>query len=177
MAPSGRLIYAVAALAGALIGIVAANFVSAGIGGGVIAGGPWSYSLQAQPARASLAERAAASSSALTLERSEAIEFIAETDSEGAVLTSSCAYQISGIIPVARFWSLAVYNGDGTAVNGKSVAHGDKSQVRVTLGGEDGLAAGEGEFRIVLRLFNPASDMAANPQAARLPSIKRGECK
>lgn len=172
---SGTAIYAAASLAGLIFGIGGAYLAAAQFGGGMAGEGPWRYEVQAQTSRASLVERAAASSGNLSLERTEAIEFIAVSDSAGETLRAACTYEVTGIVPQSRYWSLATYDEEGAAIAGKNAAAGTNNPLRVALGGK-GLATGTGEFRLMLRLYNPPAATADDPSRARLPAIKRGAC-
>ena len=44
----------------------------------------------------------------------EGIQFISSRDASGLPLNSQCSYRISGALPVARAWTLAAHNVDGS---------------------------------------------------------------
>jgi hypothetical protein len=81
--------------------------LQATVGFGAIALGPWTAFPAAQTIDADpYAKAHRARDGKLLLGAAEGLAFTAATDSEGRRLFSACSYEISGITPPARLWTL-----------------------------------------------------------------------
>lgn len=57
-----------------------------------------------------------ARSGALPLGLADGVEFVARTDNSGAPLDGRCEVLLSGVTPLARFWTLALYDQEGRLI-------------------------------------------------------------
>lgn len=125
----------------------------------------------------------------LPLGAAEGLAFEATTDSNGNKLQKNCSYQIAGITSTTRLWTLVAYGRDGTlvkqeAVGGSSIHSGnivrypDSSfEINVSYSPNSGNwlpISGEGDFKLVLRLYD--TPIASNsgiikPQMPRITLI------
>ncbi|MDO9417332.1 DUF1214 domain-containing protein [Pararhizobium sp.] len=81
--------------------------LKATVGFGAITLGPWQAFPVAQTADADpYAKAHRARAGRLLLGGTEGLSFIAPVDSSGAVLRGNCSYEIAGLTPPARFWTL-----------------------------------------------------------------------
>lgn len=185
--------YALAVIAGALLGLLSLWMALGGAGTAVVGSGPWLASRDAGSPDADASTRARVSLFGLfALNPSETAYYSAETDSEGRSLSGQCRYSVAGAAPDARWWSLTVYGADGYLMpesNGR-YALGATNTSRTPDGGiaialrpsltredvRDVLVTGPGTFNLLLRLYNPAPAIAADPTTARLPAIVREGC-
>ncbi len=126
----------------------------------------------------------------LALSAREALYFNLAEDQDGRALSDSCAYELAGREPAARWWSVTMYADDGFLVQNSDHAHSiDASQVRP---GPDGVwrariapvrgdaaywlssRAARRNFSLTLRVYNPQRDFRAS--AETLPALTRLTC-
>jgi hypothetical protein len=158
--------------------------------------GPWaSWLSEGNPLADAYTKAHLARSGRLPLTSTVARYFVATTDSEGRTLTSDCDYLIEGFPLNARWWSLAVYDEDGTSIDNPSkrfsfnseeaIRHADGTY-HVNLARharpENWLSSGDDKDRylmLVLRVFGPretdSSGIGFVP-TERLPKIERKAC-
>lgn len=155
--------------------------------------GPWQASPFAGSVNAGLYTRARIALDGLfALNRAEAIYFGASRDDNHRPLRASCSYLVEGSPPAARWWSITAYGDDNYLI--ANAANRFSYNMRNLEAGADGafkliaspvaqpgnwLPTGTtgGGFKLLFRLYDPAADIAANPAAARLPSIRQvGDC-
>lgn len=125
----------------------------------------------------------------LPLGAAEGLAFEATTDSNGNKLQKNCSYQIAGITSTTRLWTLVAYGRDGTlvkqeAVGGSSIHSGNivrypDSSFEINVGYSPNSGnwlpiSGEGDFKLVLRLYD--TPIASNsgiikPQMPRITLI------
>jgi len=120
----------------------------------------------------------------------EGLGFTARTDSEGRLLDSACTYNIGAVAPIARLWTLTLYDGDGrlpvTELRRRSFTSAEvlrDAQDRFTIALSRTLRPGNwlqlpasGPFTVVLRLYDPPGAAGANLEEADFPVIQRLEC-
>jgi len=120
----------------------------------------------------------------------EGLGFTARTDSEGRPLDSACTYSIGAVAPIARLWTLTLYDGDGrlpiTELRRRTFTSAEvlrDSQDRFTITLSRTLQPGNwlqlpasGPFTVVLRLYDPPGAAGANLEEADFPVIQRLEC-
>lgn len=83
-------------------------------GFGAISLGPWVAYPELQTDKADPFARAHRSGDGkILLGRAEGLVFTASTDQDGGRLSGRCSYEISGLTPPARFWTLRVTDADG----------------------------------------------------------------
>ena len=162
-------------------------------GGDRISVGPWQTSLATGAADAGMHTRAyVALTGLLALNRSETIYFEAHRDDQGNKLRAACSYDISGGPIQARWWSITAYADDNFLIpnsanrysyNVKTLGADPGGRYLIELGPRQRpghwLPTGErgGGFNLLLRLYNPAEEVARAPGLASLPGIKRvGDC-
>lgn len=107
--------------------------------------------------------------------------FIAATDSNGNDLDGDCSYVVSGTLPPARWWSLAVADdaasvlSSGNVITGADGAFSAHVSALATPG--NWLKAPDGGgFELVLRFHGSTGLVKDDPARAALPAIRKGEC-
>jgi hypothetical protein len=166
--------------------------IATGTGFGLLKAGPWESrprtgALDADPyTRASIAR-----SGAIPLGLGEGVAFTARRDSDGAPLVSSCTYRVSGRVPSARAWTLAVEDRRGRvmdnpahryAVTSSEVVRNGEGRVTVAVSRDaqpgNWLPVGDdSRFELVLRLYDtPVGGGAAALDPAAMPAILRTGC-
>ncbi|WEX87693.1 DUF1214 domain-containing protein [Sinorhizobium garamanticum] len=91
--------------------------LKATVGFGSIAIGPWIAFPEAQTASADpYAKAHRARAGELLFGGAEGLIFTAATDDSGARLSAACSYDISGITPPARFWTLYATTSEGVTL-------------------------------------------------------------
>ncbi|OJF95885.1 DUF1214 domain-containing protein [Pararhizobium antarcticum] len=100
------------------VGIASAvSALKATVGFGAIALGPWTAFPDAQTAKADPYARAhRARAGQLLYGGAEGLQFTAAVDDAGATLVSTCRYDITGLTPPARFWTLYAANANDVAL-------------------------------------------------------------
>lgn len=120
----------------------------------------------------------------------EGLGFTARTDSEGRPLDSACTYSIGAVAPIARLWTLTLYDRDGrlpaTDLGRRNFTSAEvlrDSQDRFTIALSRNLQPGNwlqlpasGPFTLVLRLYDPPGAAGANLEEADFPLIQRVGC-
>jgi hypothetical protein len=120
----------------------------------------------------------------------EGLAFFSSRDSAGDALRGSCTYEIHGIFPQARAWTLTTYKPDGQLLVGPSGRSGftsaealvEGAQVRILLSAQpqpgNWLPVVTGDSPVLaLRLYEtPLSAVASALDSARLPEIRRIGC-
>lgn len=134
------------------------------------------------------------------LRESEVIYFVGNQDTEGRPLNTKYNYEIIGTVPTARYWSYTLYGDDYFLVandsnkfgfNMESIEYMDSKNQESVSGvnkthrvmvskeeaGKNWLPAGKKnqDFKITLRLYNPAEAVYTNLSAVELPQIRRIE--
>jgi hypothetical protein len=178
-------------IAGIAAPIAIWRFGAAGQGAVVI--GPWQTSLVTGGVDADMYTRNyVAITALLALNRNEAIYFEAQRDDDGRKLSASCNYDVTGGPIQARWWSITAYADDNFLIpnaanrfsyNVRSLPTAPDGYYSIALGPRERpgnwLPTGNrgGGFNLLLRLYNPDTELAKSPALAKLPSIKRvGEC-
>jgi hypothetical protein len=156
---------------------------------GTIRNGPWQTDLNLSSRRVSLYTRAAAArQTPLALRSSEALYFVAHTDSAGNELRRGRTYSIMGRDPETRWWSVAAYNNDQLIPNPRHRYSYSKTSVRREVDGGWMIrfspreqrgnwlpgSTEDGRLKLVLRCYDPARPLLENPGGANLPVIKSG---
>lgn len=134
----------------------------------------------------------------LALRKEEAVYFIRNEDDEGAPLTESCTYRVSGAQYPARWWSITLYDGDNRLpMNTDQRLSFDQSQAetlypdtaqgwafQISTGAPENPSApwvsskAGGEFDLTLRLYQPDSSVLSDPAGSLVPpSIDRLDCR
>ncbi|WEZ84001.1 DUF1214 domain-containing protein [Rhizobium sp. 32-5/1] len=100
------------------VGIASAvSALKATVGFGAIALGPWVAFPDAQTANADPYARAhRARAGKLLYGGAEGLQFTAAVDDAGAKLSAACSYDITGLTPPARFWTLYAANENDVAL-------------------------------------------------------------
>jgi hypothetical protein len=191
---TGKLFAAAAVLSAAIaIALGSAWWMLSRVSDSTIVVGPWQASPFAGSVNAGLYTRARIALGGLfALNRAEAIYFGASRDDNHRPLRASCSYLVVGSPPAARWWSITAYGDDNYLI--ANAANRFSYNMRNLEAGADGafkliaspvaqpgnwLPTGTagGGFKLLFRLYDPAADVAANPAAARLPSIRQvGDC-
>ena len=156
---------------------------------GGIQNGPWQTDLTLSSGKATLYTRAAAARhTPLALRSSEALYFVAHTDSAGNEFRRGRSYSIVGRDPDTRWWSVAAYNNNHLIPNPRHRYSFSRTSVRREADGrwiirfspreqrENWLpgSAEDGSLKLVLRCYDPAPQLLQNPGAADLPVIAPG---
>lgn len=158
--------------------------------------GPWRVSLLAGGAEADAYTRArVALGGLLALNRGETLYYVAEVDSTGEPLRTRCSYRVQGVAPAARWWSITAYADDfflipndekRYSVDGARAAPDAQGRFAFVTGASRPAVAaavpwvptpGDRGLLLTLRLYQPASAVAQDPQRLALPLIERlGAC-
>ena len=123
------------------------------------------------------------------LQDSEAIYFIANHDNEGKPLNADSQYLIEGQALDAAYWSITLYGEDHFLMtneekrfsyNQVNVHYKDsfKERYQIQLGGNKTMEnhlpmLGQQQVNLLLRLYQPSSELYTNREGIALPSIKR----
>ncbi|MEO8557661.1 MAG: DUF1214 domain-containing protein [Rhodospirillales bacterium] len=155
--------------------------------------GAWHANLDAGSEGAGMFTRARiALNGLLALNRNETIYFAATQDDAGNPLSGACHYEVTGMSPAARWWSITLYGEDlflvGNSANRFSFNQANLARdgsgvfhIVVANARQEGdwlpAPAAPGKFILVLRLYNPDPALAQKPASLAAPSIRvRGEC-
>lgn len=153
--------------------------------------GPWVAWTEVGSPRPDPYTRAYASrSGALQLARAEGIRFSASRDSDGQKLERACTYRVDGTTPVSAFWTLVATDNEGRiisrpgaalAMNSQRLAREDDGRAIIRVSSK--LAAGnwleitgEGNFELVLRLYDTSVFSGFGDFLDGLPAILREAC-
>jgi hypothetical protein len=179
-------------LLGAVLGTGSALLAVRHVGGlGEVRNGPWATPLDGGGVGRGMYQRAAVAVAAtLALSRQEAIYFRAAVDSQGAALTGNCAYTVHGPDLPARWWSVTLYGSDHYLIANPqrrysyasaNIARAPDGSFSIAVGPETRPGnwlntVKTPDIVLLIRLYQPASDAAANPASIKLPAIDRGAC-
>jgi hypothetical protein len=120
----------------------------------------------------------------------EGMGFTASADNDGRPLDSACSYSIGPVAPVARVWTLTLYDQAGrlppTELGRRSFTSAEilrDSQDRFSIALARDVQPGnwlqlpaEGPFTVVLRLYDPPGAAGANLEESDMPVIQRLGC-
>jgi hypothetical protein len=178
---------------GVLVGI-GATFVEIehGKGFAAIEAGPWIGWPRSEASDIDPYSRAIlAYSGKISLTESEAMSFVADSDSDGAEFDPACDYVLKGEIPPARYWTLTLLSPTGALIANPADHHGFTSsellrasdgQFEITLSRHarpgNWLPLGRAsKFILVLRLYDSELNApAAALDAAHMPMLVKGRC-
>ncbi len=154
--------------------------------------GPWTFQPRiGAPDADPYARATAARFGQVPLGVAEGLTLTARRDSSGRPLTPSCGYEISGSMPVARFWTLTVMSPTGTPRGDAGVRTGFTSseilrmadgsfRIELATNARAGnwLPLQEGKpFLLMLRLYDTAAGSTLSAlDAAAFPRISRLTC-
>jgi hypothetical protein len=120
----------------------------------------------------------------------EGMGFTAATDNDGRPLDSACSYSVGPVAPIARVWTLTVYDQAGrlpatdlgrSSFTSAEVLRDAQDRFSVALSREVQagnwlqLPAGS-PFTVVLRLYDPPGAAGANLEQGDMPVIQRLGC-
>jgi hypothetical protein len=159
--------------------------------GGGVSDGPWRTSLQIGSREGGPYLRArVAVHGLLALSREETMYYTAAHDSDGAALDGNCTYSVEGSDPPTRWWSITAYGADDFlipnhanrySVSMNSIARASDGKFAVTLSRAkpegDWIPVIPGRFDLTLRLYNPDTEVVAQPERVALPRIRKGACQ
>lgn len=166
--------------------------------------GAWTTTLLAGSPDADLYTRARIALDALlALGRDETMYYLARADDRGRPLRSACHYQVQGLPPAARWWSITAYADDMFLFDAPNRQYSlNGSEAKLDAQGRFSLVTGPsarpgvmpdaaptapeprwlptpGDRGVVLtlRLYHPAAAIQADPASLRAPSITAlGDC-
>ena len=154
--------------------------------------GPWRTTLEAGSEESGMYTRAGvALIGLLALNKSEAVYYVARTDSEGRPMRSTCDYVVQGLPLPARWWSATLYGRytflipnelERYSYNHKNIEYNSDGSFTIKVSNEpaDGnwLPSGDEKLlHLVLRLYNPGPEVYEHPGEIELPRIVREECR
>lgn len=128
----------------------------------------------------------------IPLGATEGLAFKATRDSLGDQLSLDCDYTLSGLTPPAKLWTLAAYHEDGRLVRPASGGSGalhsgeilrfpDGSfRIQVSERPRPGnwvSLTGDGEFYLVLRIYDTPVTSATGLATPQMPTVIRGDCR
>lgn len=187
------LLIAVALAVTFSLGIFSAiSALKATVGFGSISLGPWQAFPRAQTLEADpYAKAHRARAGQLLFGGTEGLSFIAPDDSEGRTLSGNCSYEITGMTPQARFWTLhAVDRNDSllatprelpSAFNAWTVLRtdGNRFVIHVSPKAQPGnwlAVRNGGAFKLVLTLLDTPTAGSSGVLDLSMPDIRRTEC-
>jgi hypothetical protein len=125
----------------------------------------------------------------------EGLAFFASRDSDNAPLEGRCSYELVGVFPPARTWTLFAYRPDGSLISSPLATNPagrpgftsaetvlDGSQMRIALSalpqtGNWLRLPVDGSFVLALRFYDtPLSAVASVLDSGRLPTLRRTGC-
>jgi hypothetical protein len=120
----------------------------------------------------------------------EGMGFMASVDNDGRPLDSACSYSIGPVAPIARVWTLTLYDQAGrlppTELGRRSftsaeVLRDTQDRFNITLSrtvqpGNWLQLPATGPFTVALRLYDPPGAAGANLEESEMPVIQRLEC-
>lgn len=159
--------------------------------------GPWkSWLSEGNPSADPYTRAHLARSGRLPLTSTAARYFVADTDSRGSSLTAGCEYSIVGAPLNARWWSIALYDANGSLIPNPSNRYSFNSEEAIRRADgtyhinlsrnarpENWLPAGDDPSRaltLVLRIYGARdTDISGIGQipAESLPTIERIQCE
>lgn len=180
-------------LAAGLTGGVALtwNVLDRWVAPGMTRHGPWVSWLKAGAPEADPYSLAAmARRGEIPMTPSEGLVFFASRDDAGGDLDTACHYEIAGVFPPSRAWTLTLYTPRGELRRGPSgrsgftsaeaLSDGPRLAIQLSAAPQPGNWVPlkvDGRVVVALRLYDtPLSTEAAGPDAGRLPSIRRVAC-
>jgi hypothetical protein len=189
------LVIAIALAVAFGLGILSSIYaLRATVGFGAIALGPWTAFPSAQTTDADpYAKAHRARDGKLLLGGAEGLTFTAATDSENRRLVENCRYEIKGITPPARLWTLHTADRNGnpladvrpglpTSINAWSVLRTADSNfsIRIAASAVPGnwLAVPEGKapFLLVMTLLDTPTAGSSGVIDLAMPGIARLDC-
>ena len=167
--------------------------LQATVGFGAIALGPWVAFPAAQTEAADpYAKAHRARDGQLLFGSAEGLSFRAATDSEGRRLNGDCAYEITGLTPPARFWTLHPVSPDSRRIAPARDLPGSLNSWTV-LRARDGTftvevaatarpgnwlsVATDGDFDLILTLLDTPTAGSSGVLDLTMPEIARRSCK
>ncbi len=127
----------------------------------------------------------------IPLGAAEGLAFEAAIDQDGDLLSKECRYNLTGITPSARLWTLAAYENDGSYVkpgeagisskySGNIVRFPDGSfTISISNSPQPGnwlSVSGEGTFKLILRLYDTPVTSSSGLIDPIMPTIRRLDC-
>lgn len=121
----------------------------------------------------------------------EGLTFEAADDSDGRRLQRNCSYRLMGNTPATQVWTLTAYSLDGrlirnedgraSAMLSSNVVRNPDFSLQISIGdfpssGNWMRLAGNGEFKLVLRLYDTPTTSSAGLSEPSMPKIERLEC-
>lgn len=177
------------------LGILSSIYaLRATVGFGAIALGPWTAFPAAQTVDADpYAKAHRARDGKLLLGGAEGLVFTAATDSDSRTLVENCRYEITGITPPARLWTLHATDRRGnpltgarpdlpTGINGWSVLRGADGGFSIDIASSampgNWLAIPEGRspFLLVMTLLDTPTAGSSGVIDLAMPGIRRLDC-
>ncbi|KKB10223.1 hypothetical protein VE26_03055 [Devosia chinhatensis] len=159
---------------------------------GAVQLGPWTTWPDAgAPAPNPYTRANIARDAALQLGRSEGLQFVATTDSDGEALDLACSYRLDGRVPVSSFWTLVAVDEDwvnlavsGTdaALRSSEIARQTDGSLRIHVGsrlqtGNWLELSGSGGFSLVLTLYDTMALSGFGSSDTTMPAITREACQ
>lgn len=159
---------------------------------GAIEVGPWSaWRDVGVPAPDPYTRAFIARSGGLELGVAEGVRFVATADSDNRSLERNCRYRIDGTTPPARFWTMVPVDPATGATIARQDGPAGFHSTRLSRASDGSVAlyvsptlapqnwieiVGEGEFTLVLTLYDAASLAGGSATITSLPAIIREAC-
>lgn len=166
--------------------------LKATVGFGSISIGPWVAFPEAQTENADpYAKAHRARAGELLYGGAEGLTFTAQTDDKGEKLSAACSYDVSGLTPQARFWTLYAANADGlplrpgsdlpSAINSWTVLRAEDSSFIIhasPIAKPDNWLAlrHSGTFRLVLTLLDTPTAGSSGLIDLAMPKVVKTGC-
>ncbi|MCB1386548.1 MAG: DUF1214 domain-containing protein [Nitratireductor sp.] len=166
--------------------------ISAGLDIGGIRSGPWlAFPFTSGASVDPYTMAKTARNGTIPLGATEGLAFEAKGDSRGEALDLDCDYVVSGTTPPSRLWTLAAYTAAGDVIlaqngsqpalhSGKVLRFADGSfRIAVSRQPQPGNwlgLAGQGRFRLVLRVYDTPVTSTSGLVSPVMPNILRERC-
>lgn len=154
--------------------------------------GPWlTWNHAGSPSPDPYTRAFIARNAALQLGRSEGIQLVATTDSDGRQLDRSCLYRVDGRTPTATFWTLVPVDERGASIaraggpvefQSNRIARSNDGSMQLYVGRKLSPlnwieTDGDGPFSLVLSLYDTVLfSSVGTSETSALPSIIRESC-
>lgn len=166
--------------------------LKATVGFGSISIGPWVAFPEAQTENADpYAKAHRARAGELLYGGAEGLMFMAQADDKGEKLSAACSYDVSGLTPPARFWTLYAANADGlplrpgsdlpSSINSWTVLRAEDSSFTIHVSPNarpDNWVAvrHSGTFRLVLTLLDTPTAGSSGLIDLAMPKVVKTGC-
>jgi len=185
--------FAVSSIAGLGLGVISAQMLIDGYGSFFTAShGPWvSWPTAGTRSSNPYVRAHYLVHDRLPISQFEINELEARVDSQGKPLDGNCTYEIDGVMPKTRWWSLYTFSQESSSrqtlpkragIGSQQIFYQNDGRFKIKLSNEPQtgnwlVPAGTDGLVIVLRHYNPTRSITNQFNFDKLPTITRGNCR